>query len=187
MKDEEIIELFFRRSERAIRETDAKYGKYCHSIAFRILRSSEDAEECVSDTLFRAWNSIPPTKPTALQIYLGKIVRNIAFNKYEALRALKRGGGTVEEVLEELEECIPDRNDVEQEVMAKELMQIVNAFVCKLPRREAYVFACRYFYTESIDEIAKKFGMTKNNVNVILSRLRKRLKDYLVKEEYIAS
>ncbi|MBP5266044.1 MAG: sigma-70 family RNA polymerase sigma factor [Lachnospiraceae bacterium] len=187
MKDEEIIELFFRRNERAIRETNAKYGKYCHSIAFHILNNSADAEECVSDTLFRAWNSIPPTRPTVFQMYLGKIVRNIAFNKYEALRALKRGGGTVAEVLEELEECIPDGNDVEQTVIAKELEQIIRAFVNKLPKREAYVFASRYFYTESIDEIAKKYGMTKNNVNVMLSRMRKRLKDYLVKEEYIAS
>jgi RNA polymerase sigma-70 factor (ECF subfamily) len=187
MKDEEIIELFFRRNERALRETNAKYGKYCHSIAFRILRNSEDAEECVSDTLFRTWNSIPPTRPTAFQIFLGKIVRNIAFNKYEALRALKRGGGTVEEVLEELEECIPDGNNVEQEVLAKELTQIIHEFVNKLPKREAYVFAGRYFYTESIDEIAKKHGLSKNHVNVMLSRMRKRLKEYLIKEEYIAS
>ncbi|MBE5908664.1 MAG: sigma-70 family RNA polymerase sigma factor [Lachnospiraceae bacterium] len=187
MKDEEIIELFFGRNDRAIQESDRKYGRFCHAIAFRILRNREDAEECVSDTWLKAWNSIPPTKPAVLQVYLGKITRNIAFNRYEALRAQKRGGGAVEEVLEELEQCIPDGQNVEQEVLAKELSETIRTFVGELPRREACVFASRYFYTEDIDVIAKKFGMTKNNVTVMLSRLRKRLKEYLVKEEYIAS
>ena len=187
MKDEEIIELFFGRNDRAIQESDRKYGRFCHAIAFRILRNREDAEECVSDTWLKAWNSIPPTKPTVLQVYLGKITRNIAFNRYEALRAQKRGGGTMEEVLDELEQCIPDGSNVEHEILAQELSQIIHTFVEGLSQREACVFASRYFYTVDIDVIAKKYGMTKNNVTVMLSRLRKRLKEYLVKEEYIAS
>jgi DNA-directed RNA polymerase specialized sigma24 family protein len=108
MDDSKIVELFFDRSELAISETSKKYGRYCHYIAYNILRNNKDAEECVNDTYLRAWNSIPPKRPNKLQTYLGKITRNLALNMLEKLTAQKRGKGQIPLVLDELGECIPD-------------------------------------------------------------------------------
>ena len=122
-----------------------------------------------------------------LRIFLGKIARNIAFNKYENMNAKKRGGGIIADVLDELEECIPDSNDVENLVLKTELSNIIRDFVNELPDKEAYIFVCRYFYTQDISSIAKKFGMTNNNVSVTLTRLRGKLYKRLIKEGYLAS
>ena len=187
MRDEEIIELYFDRNERAIEETDNKYGNYLASIAGNILRCDEDVEETLDDTYMRAWKRIPPTRPQILRIFLGKITRNIAFNKYENMTAKKRGGGEIAAVLDELEECIPDSNDVEQAILGSELSLIIRDFVNELPEREAYIFACRYFYTEDVKTIASKYNMSANNVSVILSRLREKLQRRLVREGYLAS
>ena len=187
MRDDEIIELYFERNEEAIRETDIKYGNYLSSIAGNILKSVEDVEETIDDTYMKAWRRIPPTRPQVLRVFLGKITRNLAFNKYENRNAKKRGGGTIEEVLEELEECIPDTNDVESAILGAELTNIIRDFVNDLPEREAYIFSCRYFYTEDISTIARRYNMTNNNVTVILSRLRVKLQKRLVREGYLAS
>ena len=187
MRDEEIIELYFNRNERAIEETDVKYGNYLASIAGNILKCQEDVEEALDDTYMKAWKRIPPTRPQIFRIFLGKIARNIAFNKYENMTAKKRGGGEIAEVLDELEECIPDSSDVEGSILGAELSRIIRDFVNNLPDREAYIFSCRYFYTEDISTIAKKFGMTQNNVSVTLSRLRAKLQRTLVREGYLAS
>ena len=187
MKDEEIIELYFKRNERAIEETDIKYGGYLTSIAKNILKCIEDVEETLDDTYMKAWKRIPPTRPQILRIFLGKMTRNIAFNKYESMNAKKRGGGEIAAVLDELEECIPDANDVETAILGAELSKIINDFVNCLPEKEAYIFSCRYFYTEDISTIARKYNMTNNNVSVMLSRLRAKLQRRLVKEGYLAS
>ena len=187
MKDEEIIELYFNRNERAIEETDIKYGNYLASIAGNILKCTEDVEETLNDTYMKAWKRIPPTRPQILRIFLGKISRNIAFNKYESMTAKKRGGGQIADVLDELDECIPDSSNVESSILGAELSGIIRDFVNELPEKEAYIFSCRYFYTEDISTIAKKFNMTSNNVSVTLSRLRAKLKRRLVREGYLAS
>ena len=187
MRDEEIIELYFKRNERAIEETDNKYGNYLASIAGNILRCDEDVEETLDDTYMRAWKRIPPTRPQILRIFLGKITRNIAFNRYENMTAKKRGGGEIMAVLDELEECIPDSNDVEQAILGSELSLIIRDFVNELPERDACIFACRYFYTEDVKTIASKYNMSANNVSVILSRLREKLQRRLIKEGYLAS
>lgn len=187
MKDEEIIELYFRRDEKAIYETGRKYGKYCQTIAHNILENRQDVDECLDDTYMKVWNTIPPTKPRIFKVYLAKITRNTAFNMFQKYQAKKRGGGEIVDVLNELYECVPDEGNVEQEILEKELMSIIGDFVRSLPERDADIFTCRYFYTESIEEIAKRFGLKKNNVSVILGRLRGKLEKRLEKEEYFVS
>ncbi|SEK21316.1 RNA polymerase sigma-70 factor, ECF subfamily [Pseudobutyrivibrio ruminis] len=187
MKDEEIIELYFKRNERAIEETDIKYGHYCETIAGNILWNNQDIEECLDDTYMKMWNRIPPTRPRILRAFIGKIVREIALNMYKASKTSKRGGGVVSQLLDELEECLPDNTTVEHVILENELAEIIRDFVRELNERDAYIFTSRYFYAQDISDIAIKFGMTKHNVTVILSRLRKKLQLRLAKEGYLAS
>ena len=186
MEDAQIIELYFERKEEAIKETDSKYGSYCFAIADNILHNAEDAEECVSDTWLKAWNAIPPGRPTVLRMFLAKITRNLSFNRFHAGNAKKRGGGEIHLVLEELAECIANESDTESEYMAKELEQCVRSFVRNLPEREGNVFVRRYFFTEPVTEIAKRYHMTDNHVMVVLSRVRRKLKEHLSKEGYFS-
>ena len=181
MKDDEIIELYFKRNERAIQETDFKYGNYLESIADNILNNKLDTEECLNDTYLKTWDRIPPTRPRVLKAFLAKITRELAFDRYRAARSKKRGSGTIHEVLDELEECIPAT------IIGKELETIIADFVRGLPEKEAYIFLSRYFYVEDISDISKKYGISKNNVSVILSRLRSKLQTRLVKEGYLVS
>ncbi|MBP3617004.1 MAG: sigma-70 family RNA polymerase sigma factor [Lachnospiraceae bacterium] len=185
MEDSQIIELYFKRKEEAIQETDSKYGSYCFAIAENILHNTEDSEECVSDTWLSAWNVIPPQRPTVLRMFLAKITRNLSFNRFHAGKAKKRGGGELNLVLDELAECIATESDTESEYMAKELEQSIRLFVRGLPEREGNVFVRRYFFTEPVAVIAKRYHMTDNNVMVSLSRTRKKLKAHLIKEGYL--
>lgn len=186
MEDNKIVELFFRRDQQAIRETDNKYGSYCKKIAGNILKSFQDVEECIDDTYIKLWNKIPPKRPIAFKGFVGKITRELAYDRYRALSAGKRGGGEITAVLEELDECIPDSGSVENSIMGKELEGIISDFVESLPQKEAYMFMGRYFYSYDIAFIAKRLGMTKNNVSVDLCRLREKLKTRLIKEGYQA-
>jgi RNA polymerase sigma-70 factor (ECF subfamily) len=187
MKDQEIIEMYFKINERAIEETDYKYGNYLESIAVNILNDRQDTEECINDTYLKTWDRIPPTRPRMLKAFLAKITRELAFDRYRASRSKKRGSGTIHEVLDELEECIPATNGVEQSILESELQGIIADFVKGLPEKEAYIFLSRYFYVEDIATISKKFDITKNNVSVTLSRLRAKLQVRLMKEGYLVS
>lgn len=184
MEDSEIIELYFRKEEAAIRETDSKYGPYCFRVADNILHNREDSEECVIDTWLHTWNAIPPRKPDNLKMFLVKITRNLAFNRYQSRSAAKRGGGEITLVLDELAECLACESDIAREYEARELGQSVRRFVRSLPEREGNIFVRRYFFTETTEEIARKFGLIRNNVAVILSRTRKKLKNHLIKEGF---
>lgn len=186
MEDHRIIELYWHKNEDAIKETDRKYGNYCFAIANNILHNTEDSEECVNDTWLSAWNAIPPQKPRILQMFLAKITRNLSFNRFIARSAKKRGGGEINLVLDELAECIAGEADVEREYEAKELEQCIRLFVRALPGRDGNVFVRRYFFTEPVWEIAKRYGLTENNVLVILSRTRKKLKMHLIKEGFFS-
>ena len=163
MKDEEIIELYFKRNERAIEETDVKYGNYLESIANNILNDDLDVEECLNDTYLKTWDKIPPTRPKVFKAFLAKIARELAFDKYRANRSKKRGNGTMHEILDELEECIPASNGVEQSILGQELENIIADYVRSLPEREAFIFLSRYFYADDITAISKKYGISKNN------------------------
>lgn len=182
MEDERIVELFWTRSESAISETSAKYGKYCHAVAYRILSSEEDAKECVNDTYLDAWNSMPPHRPAILSTFLGKITRRIAIDRWRSRDAKKRGGGEAAITLEELEECVSSGHDVEREVEEKEVLEKLNAFLGKLSASERDVFLCRYFFLLPVSEICDKFGFGQSKVKSMLSRTRKKLRDFFVKE-----
>lgn len=184
MTDKQIVELYFERDERAIRETNKKYGAYCFRIADNILHNREDAEECVNDTWMKIWDSVPPAKPVYLNLFLAKIVRNLSFNRYQAKHAQKRGGGEMALVLEELEECIAGLSDVEARYIAKELNTMINSFAHSLPERECNIFIRRYFHTEPLRDIARRYRLSHNAVAVSLSRTRKKLQKWLEKEDY---
>lgn len=184
MKDNQIVELYWQKNTDAITETNNKYGVYCFAIANNILHNKEDSEECVNDTWLNAWNAIPPQKPRKLQIFLARITRNLSFNRFNARTAEKRGGGEIILVLDELAECIASESDVESAYVAKELGQSIKLFIRALPERDGNVFVRRYFFTESTAVIAKRYGLTENNVMVILSRTRKKLKTQLMNEGY---
>ena len=179
MEDTEIVALYWARDQRAITESGDKYGTYCASIARNILGSPEDAEECVSDTWFRAWNAMPPQRPGLLSAFFGRITRNLAFDRFRSRSALKRGGAETALVLEELRDCVSGKEDPEQRLDEKELMADLNAFLRRLPPDKRRLFLRRYFYAEPIYETAKLFGMKENQVAVTLHRLRKQLREYL--------
>ena len=184
MEDKDIIQLYFDRDENAIAETSKKYGNYCRSIARNILKNCEDAEECVSDTYLKAWNSIPPERPTMFKAFLGKITRNLSFNLYKKINADKRGKGQIAVVLDELAECVSGENDPYQEFNKNELLNVINEFLEKLSQEKRIMFICRYWYSDSVTDIAKRCGTSENSVSVTLNRLRKRFHSYLLERGF---
>ena len=182
MEDKQIVDLYWQRSDLAISETDQKYGRYCHTIAYNICGTDEDAEECVSDTWFRAWNLMPDRRPTILSAFLGRITRNFAINLIQAKNRIKRGGGGAVLALDELEECIPGGTNPEQALEEKELAKAIGRFVSGLPKTEKKIFVLRYWYVASIDDIAETLGFSTGKVKTSLFRTRKKLKNYLEEE-----
>lgn len=184
MNDSEIVNMFLERNERAIGEMSGKYGRYCGSIAQGILKNYEDAEECVNDAYMRAWESIPPQNPTSLKAYLAKITKNIALDRIKALGRDKRGGGELPLVYEELEFLAADTRSVEGELERKEMLAAVNRFLKRSSTVHMRAFVLRYWYCESVAEVARELGLRENHVAVILNRMRNRLRNYLRKEGY---
>lgn len=184
MDDKSIVDLYFSRNEDAITQTDKKYGRYCYSIAYNILTSKEDAEESVSDTYMTAWRSIPPRRPSALSAFLGKITRHISIDRWRERSATKRGGGEVPLALEELKDCISGMQDVEMEYERKEVLKTYVKFLEALPTTERRVFLCRYWYVESIETIADKFGFSQSKVKTTLHRTRVNLRKQFAKEGF---
>lgn len=182
MDDNLIIDLFLERTENAISEVSKKYERYCHSIAYRILYSNEDAEECVNDTWLRTWNAIPPARPNRLSTFLGKITRNLSLNRYEKMNTEKRGGGMVEIAISELEHCIPSDTSVEDEIEEIYITELINRFLDTLPIKSRNVFVQRYWYLCSITDISTDLGISENTVKSILFRTRNQLKQHLRKE-----
>lgn len=180
MEDAEIVRLCWERNERAIPEMQNKYGRYCTSIAMNILGSREDAEECVNDTYLKAWNAIPPHKPRFFASFLGKIVRNLSLNRQKRERAVKRGGGEVTVVLDEVLELVSDGDSLARETDRRALVAAIEAFLGALPAEKRAVFVRRYWYFDRVSDIATRFGVTENQVSVTLSRLRVKLRNYLL-------
>ena len=183
MEDQQIVDLYFARSESAITETDRKYGRYCHSIAYNILEDHEDAKEIVNDTYLKVWNTIPPNRPDPLKPYVGMISRHLSLDRYEEYHTQKRGG-QVPLVLEELAECIPDNDSQEDIGESVALKDALAKFIRSLPDKTQRIFLRRYWYASSVAEIAEEYGMRENSVNVLLHRTRKKLKDHLQKEGF---
>ena len=181
MEDMEIIELYWQRDERAVQESDTKYGRLCRSIALRLLESMEDSDECVSDTWLRAWNTIPPQRPEILRAFFAKITRNLALDRCRRASAQKRGGGELNAALEELSGCVSG-GDLESEMERRELVRVLNEFLHSLDERERDIFLRRYWLADSVAAIAKRSGMSANAVSLRLMRLRTKLKEHLEKE-----
>ena len=184
MEDARIVQLYWDRNESAISETSNKYGSYCTSIAQNILGDQEDAQECVNDTYLNAWNSMPPHRPNMLSTFLGKITRNLCFNKYKHDHAHKRGDGQIPAALDELSECVSGKSDVQTEVEYHELVKAIDEFLESLSPQKRKIFVCRYWYNDSISEIAKLFRMKENAVSMTLHRIRAKLQKYLVERGY---
>ena len=181
MEDLEIVELYWARDERAISESDAKYGPLCRSIALRVLISPEDSEECVSDTWLRAWNAMPPQRPARLGAFLGKITRNLSLNRWRRDHAEKRYGGETALALEELGEIVSGKS-LEDEVQRRELARILNGFLRSLPDRDRDLFLRRYWGLETLEALAKQTGLSVSAVHRRLGKLRERLREHLQKE-----
>ena len=181
MDDAEIVSLYWLRDQEAIRQTDLAYGTMCRALSRRILRSAEDAEECVNDSYYRLWDRIPPERPQSLGAYLSRIVRNVSLDRLRELDACKRGGGTVSVALDELR-GVCGTDDAESLLAAKELGRAVDRFLRTEPERNRNVFLRRYYFFETRSEIAARFSISAAQVSVILSRTRKRLRNYLKQE-----
>ena len=184
MEDEKILQLYLDRNELAIHESAEKYGAYCRSIAMNILGDPDDAEECVNDTWFKAWNAIPPARPADLRTYLGKIFRNLAFDRYRTEHRDKRGSGEEALLLDELEEIVSGHEDASSSLIARELLSEIRQFLALQTKEKRVMFVRRYWYADSVSAIADRLGTSENRVSVTLNRLRKKLKDHLNQRGY---
>lgn len=184
MTDEGIVDLYWDRNEAAITETDLKYGRYCFSISYNILSNKEDSDECVNDTYNAAWNSMPPQRPVILSAFLGKIVRNISLNRYKELNAQKRGGNQMELILDELGEIASDMPGPDDRVIQTQLVKAINEFLAGLSAEKRIMFVRRYWYADDIGAIAKRMGMSANNVSVEIRRIRLKLRGYLIERGF---
>lgn len=182
--DGEIITLFFERNEKALSAVSRKYGNYCGAVVRSIIKNPQDVEECLNDTWLKTWESIPPAKPKNLGGFLAKIAKNLSLNRYEHSHAGKRGG-EIPLVLDELSECVADKNDVEKAFEQKVLTDAVNDFLRTLPRDKRDVFVLRYWYCLSVAEIADKTGLSRGSVSVSLTRTRRKLAAHLKKADLI--
>ena len=183
MEDSNILALYFSRCEDAIAETGRKYGGYCYKIAYNILSNREDSEESVNDTYLSAWNSIPPQRPQRLSTFLGKRTRNHAIDRWRKRSSQKRGGSETELALEELGQCVSGVPSAESVMIRKEILDCLNRFLTTLPKEQKTVFLCRYWYMNSLDEIARQTGFSVGKIKSMLHRTRKRLALELQKEE----
>lgn len=185
MEDADIVELYFRRDQRALAETEAKYGTYLNRISMNVLGDREDAAECVNDAYLGAWNAMPPTRPASLRAFLGKIARRLSLNRLRERLAERRGGGETALAIEELGELLPSGRDAQQEAEARELTRTLNGFLRGLPARERAVFMRRYWFFDSLSEIARASGKTEAAVKSQLHRTREKLRDYLDQEGWL--
>ena len=184
MEDNQIVDLYWERSEAAIQETDKKYGRYCHYIAYQILSNDEDAEEIVNDTYLKTWNTVPPNRPDPLKAYVGMISNQLALNRYDEKTAQKRGGGSISLIYHELEECISDMDESEDIAEDVALRDVLNRFIWSLPKKTRNIFVRRYWYASSVAEIAEEYGMKESAVAMLMFRTRLKLKELLIKEGF---
>ena len=182
MEDSAIVDLYWRRSEQAISESERKYGTYCSSIAQRICRSERDAEECVSDTWLAAWNSMPDKRPERLGPFLGCLTRHAAISRLRAEQSIKRGGAEIDLVLDELAEVLPSESDPAGEAEARELGEAVRRYINSLEENERLIFLGRYYYGIPLKTISARMGWTDSKTKSLLHRLRGRLRKALEKE-----
>ena len=182
MLDENIIELYNKRSEDAISETAKKYGKVCQTVAYNVLKNTQDAEECVNDTYLNTWNAIPPERPNSLISFLCLITRNLALDRYRGKTAKSRTNGQPDLIFEELSECISDSKTSDDDIENILRRDVINRFLAALNEENRDMFVLRYWYMYSIADIARLYHFSENKVSVSLFRIRKSLKLVLEKE-----
>ena len=178
MDDQQIIQLYWDRHEQAIDETRSKYGHFLYSVAHNILRDDGDSEESVNDTYLGAWNTIPPKNPDSLRSYVCRITRNLAIKKYHKNTAEKRNS-YYDVALDELEDCLASPSTVENELDANRLAELFDDFLDGLDKENRVMFVRRYWFSESISDIAARFGMNEHAVSARLLRIREKLRRYL--------
>ena len=182
MEDKQIVALFWKRDERALRETDRQYRPYLTRVAHNILCDRQDEEECVNDTYLRAWNAIPPHEPVRLSTFLGKITRRLALDRFAARTAEKRGGGTVPLLLEEFRDCLPEQT-TDRVTDTIVLRDALNRFLRGLSSEHRRIFVCRYWYADSVRAIARQHNSSESRIKMILLRTRRDLKHFLESED----
>lgn len=175
MEDSEIVDLYWSRNENAVFESNKKYGKYCYTIASNILIDHEDAEECVNDTWFNAWKSMPPNRPDVLKHYFGKLTRWLSLNRLRDNGRIKRGSGELALALNELEDTLDSNANIEHEIELKELSEHITSFLGSIGEIKREVFLARYWYMASIPEICRSFGFSESKVKNMLMRTRNEL------------
>ena len=180
MDDQRIIELYFERDEQAIRETDAKYGKLCHSIAYNILNNHEDSEECVNDTYISVWNAIPPTRPNNFTAFVCRIARNMSLKRFEFMKREKRSAEELAS-LDELSAILPDER-YSPDVSDEDIGKLISKFLRSQKEDVRNVFIRKYYFFDSVKEIAERYGFTESKVKNMLFYTRNKLKDFLIKE-----
>ena len=184
MSDEDIIELYWQRQEAAVSETDKKYGKYLFTIAYNIVHNDQDCEECLNDTYLGTWNSIPPQRPNLFLVFLSKIMRNIAVDKYRSNTVARHVPSSLMQSLDELDESVAYSPSVEEEYAIDQLSKLLNSWLCGLSESERFLFVCRYYYADPISDIAQMLGVSERTVFRQLSALKESLRTHLEKEGY---
>lgn len=182
LSDEQIVDLYWKRDEDAIRQTDLKYGKYLYVIAYNIVHDRMDCEECLNDTYLGTWNRIPPQRPNVFQVFLSRVMRNIAIDKFRHNRTAKRVPSEMLISLEELEDCICETPSVDEELANSRLAKALNDFVQALDDRRQFIFVCRYYYADKVSAIAHMLQVGDATIFRELSEIRKDLKQHLEKE-----
>ncbi|MBQ9736651.1 MAG: sigma-70 family RNA polymerase sigma factor [Clostridia bacterium] len=182
--DSEIIDLYFARNEEAIRATDDKYGKYLYTIAYNIVHSREDSEECLDDTYLGTWNAIPPQRPNIFRVFLSRIMRNVAIDRYRETRADKRVPSDMIDAMSELDTCMLYDPTVDEETAICELAEILSRFLRKKSKRERFIFLCRYYYGDPVAHIAALLSVSDRTVLRTLAALREELRSVLIAEGY---
>lgn len=182
LSDEQIIELYFAREERAIAETDKKYCQYLHTVAYSILANDQDAEECLQDTYLRVWHAIPPQRPSIFHAFLAKITRNLSLNRLKTANRQKRVPSEASVSLQELEECVSDEDSLARQLQSAAIAHAINRYLDGVSDRRMYVFISRYFYALTIPQIAKRLSCSASSVNRELAEIRRELRIELEKE-----
>lgn len=185
MEDHRIVELFWQRDQRAIDETQTKYGAYLTRVAMNVLGDPEDSRETVNDTYLAAWEAIPPHRPQALCAFLSKLTRRISVDLLRRKQSAKRGGGEYELSLSELDQCLPGGNSTEEIVAGNDLARSIGEFLKTQSENARNAFICRYFFMDPVKEVARSCGLSEANTKVLLHRTRNALRVYLEKEGYL--
>ena len=180
LEDYKIVDLYWERSENAIRQTEIKYGRMLVGISSALVPTVQDAEECVNDTYVAAWDSMPDERPIYLGAFLSKIVRRISIDKYRRAHTQKRGG--IEAFIDELSECIPSETDLQTEYDNRRLAELLNVFLRSLDEEKRTIFVRRYYFSDSVSDIARMLGMSEGKIKTSLYRTRKELRNFLERE-----